>query len=70
MIHDKNSYCERCGKWCLGMVWRRKFSFEEAFKLAKENSSKKEVEEGLILHYKKYLHKKGISVEKTFPIEW
>lgn len=52
------------------MVWRKKFSFDEVFEIAKERVKKKNIEKKLISYYKNYLNKKGLSVKRKYSIEW
>ncbi len=67
---DKNKHCERCGNCCRGMVWKKRFSFEETFRIAGEKASRKEVEEKLMGFYREYIEKKGLPVEKEYQPEW
>jgi hypothetical protein len=70
MIHNKDSYCTRCGNCCKGLIWRRKYSFREAEKVSFGATKKEEIEKALASDYKKNLISKGQDVKKTDSIEW
>ena len=70
MSKDKNRYCRRCGNCCRGMVWKKKYSFEEVAHIAMGAKPKQEVEKILIQKYKNYLKSKGMNMKKVFDTEW
>lgn len=67
---DKNQFCTRCGNCCKGMRWKKKFSFSKAISIAGGARSREDIEKALKTHYKKYLRRIGLPVEKMLPAEW
>lgn len=69
-MSDKNLYCKRCGNCCKGMIWRKRFGFNDAYSIAGADAGKEQVSSSLKIYYKKYLRKRGLRVKEMLEPEW